>query len=329
MLSEDALLLMPDPETSQRCAQFTGSLGVDPAGNAIPAAIVLVVETPLPWPKPVFDHAWLGGLGNTPPLHAGASRILAAVPDDSAHPGRVHAWWLDGATARSAQLQVDTTADLHALVEELHTCDPSDSRFLVAGSFKSGVDAAQAVLICTQGSHDVCCGTEGTRLALELAERWTPDDSPAIFRVSHTGGHRFSPTAMTLPDGRMWAFVTADDVGAIMERSVNPVDIAPKCRGWWGAAKGPAQVAEREAFIRHGWREHGEIRTVKPAPNAGSTFDVHRELPDGAATVDRVTVAIKRQVPTISCRAVGGLPAKPGIEYCATSPTPNLTAEHS
>ena len=322
MLSKDALLLLPDPESTPRCAQFTASLGVDPAGSAIAASIVLVVETPLPWPKPVFNHTWLGGLANTPALHCGASRILAAVPQSVARPGLVHAWWLKGPTVRSAQLQVENTAQLHSLVKELGSCAPDDSRFLIGNTLRKGADAAQAVLICAQGSHDVCCGTEGTRLAHQLTAAWAVSgtaESPTVFRVSHTGGHRFSPTAMTLPDGRMWAFVTADDISGIMERSVTSADVAPKCRGWWGAAKGPAQVAEREAFIRHGWRQNGETRTVTAIASVdadtGETFDVHRELADGTTTVDRVTVATKRQVPTIACRALGGLPAKPGIEY--------------
>lgn len=304
-LSVAAAQLMPDPGTSPKCADHSVALAVDPGGNAVAAAIVLTIETPLPWPKPIFAHDFLDGIKGTPQTVVGASRILGAVPENAETVGRVHAWWRTDSGVQQAVLQVNTPTEVHELVDELSRVTPDQSRFL------TDQPAPQhAVLICTQGSHDICCGTEGTRLALDAQA--TLGEDVAIMRVSHTGGHRFSPTAMTLPDGRMWAYLTTDDLQEILAESGDAVALSPKCRGWWGAARGPAQMAERAVFAELGWSLNHQDRTVED--HGDGTFTVH-------VGPDRwdVAVEIGREVPTIACRALGGMPGKTGREYAVTS----------
>ena len=166
------------------------------------------------------------------------------------------------------------------------------------------------VLICTQGSHDVCCGSEGARFAAEAET--IPDLT--VYRVSHTGGHRFAPTAMTLPDGRMWAHLDLDLLGSILSRSAAPAEIADRCRGWWGAAPGPDQIAERAVFAQLGWSFNDRDRTV--ATESVDGVSVCRVTAGNESWV--VTVAIDRYLPTIACRQPGGLPAC--LLY--TSPSP-------
>ena len=54
------------------------------------------------------------------------------------------------------------------------------------------------LLICTHGSRDRCCGRLGTILHRSASARWPDVD---VHRISHTGGHRFAPTAILLPSG--------------------------------------------------------------------------------------------------------------------------------
>ena len=61
--------------------------------------------------------------------------------------------------------------------------------------------------MCDPERRDTRCGRWGTLLHIELAARAT---DVRIWHCSHTGGHRFAPTAITLPDGRAWAYVDAD-----------------------------------------------------------------------------------------------------------------------
>ena len=59
VLPPEALALLPDDDASVRCAAYAESINVDPGGTAICADAVIIVETPLPWPKPVFAHELL------------------------------------------------------------------------------------------------------------------------------------------------------------------------------------------------------------------------------------------------------------------------------
>ncbi|MGL5407031.1 MAG: sucrase ferredoxin [Propionibacteriaceae bacterium] len=69
-------------------------------------------------------------------------------------------------------------------------------------------EAAAIALICTNGKRDVCCAVRGRPLA-ESAAQIAPD---RVWEASHTGGHRFAPTAVVLPTGQMLAHVSLDDV---------------------------------------------------------------------------------------------------------------------
>lgn len=77
-------------------------------------------------------------------------------------------------------------------------------------------------------------------------------------------------------------------------------------------------MAERAVFAHRGWVPDGEARTVTEDPNQPGHFQV--QAGDNAYAV---VVGVKREIPSISCRALGGLPAKPGREYhVIEGPTP-------
>ena len=58
-----------------------------------------------------------------------------------------------------------------------------------------------------------------------------------VYRVSHTGGHRFAPTAMTLPDGRMWAGIEAGEVATILDRTADAANDGPALQGLVGGGR--------------------------------------------------------------------------------------------
>lgn len=166
--------------------------------------------------------------------------------------------------------------------------------------------------ICAQGSHDICCGAEGMRLVGQI-EAMRPDVT--VRKVSHTGGHRYAPTGLTFPDGRMWGFVTADEMAAIVARNGLPSSFADRCRGWMGADS-VGQVAERAVFaVVDDWSMDDVARTVT-STEIGDGWDCTVEVVD---RVFDVRVESGRPVPTITCRADGGLPAKLGREYVVTA----------
>ena len=62
-----------------------------------------------------------------------------------------------------------------------------------------------ALLVCTNGRRDVCCSVRGRPVALAAASA-----APGrVWESSHTGGHRFAPTAVVLPHGRLYARLDA------------------------------------------------------------------------------------------------------------------------
>ena len=60
--------------------------------------------------------------------------------------------------------------------------------------------------MCTNARRDVCCAVRGRPVALEAAAA-RPGQ---VWECSHTGGHRFAPTAVVLPHGQTWARLTPE-----------------------------------------------------------------------------------------------------------------------
>lgn len=301
-------MALPAPHEAPRCADFTRDLAVDPGGTAIRADVLIAAELPLPWPKPVFDHPALAGVRDAMVTSARPSRVLAAVPRDTGALEVVRHERIDGGSRRTA-LRTDL-AGLAATVIALLEGDVDQ------GEPVGEHHPEREVWICTQGSHDSCCGSDGTRLALDVEERF---QDVVVRRVSHTGGHRFAPTALTLPDGRMWGYLDPDGLAAILRRDGDPASVADRCRGWWGAETGPAQVAERGLLWHTGWTWELAPRWTETVSQVDDVtiVDVHAgERPDGSPLASwRSRVGVARQVATIACRAPGGQPAKPALEY--------------
>lgn len=299
--------LLPDLGSAPSCSSYTSGLEVDPVGSAFHAQLVVLIETPLPWPKPVFEHRLLAGVNQLMRSASIPTRILACEPFRSADDSGVGlvTFRFDGASYQRSTRVVAAEDVLEAVAAEC------------AGETAASGDTndRRSLLLCTQGSHDVCCGELGVALADDSAARHPDVD---VFRVSHTGGHRFAPTALSMPDGRMWAFLSADDVDIILDRRGKPSIVAAKCRGWIGAKQGAAQTGERAAFANAEWRwdatPRSAVATVSLdlAEGAPQQWDV---VVDADGQTQTLTVAIGREVPSISCMQPGGLPAKPGREY--------------
>ncbi len=284
---------LPLASESIRCVDFAMSNNVDPGGTALHPEILVVVELPEPWPKPVGRHELLVDLVAAVFDRPENIRLLAAVPHGPAPRVISFRPSVTGMMRSEQPLGDDSLAALEAVLD-------------VPGTDVDTATGDRTILVCTQGSHDMCCGVDGERLATEL-EKTRPDLE--LFRVSHTGGHRFAPTAMTLPDGRMWAYLTTELADGIIDRTAT--DTAPQCRGWWGAPTGRAQMAERAVFEQLGFVADQLERTV----TVGVGEDPN--LVDVVAGDRRWLVRVEpgRDVPTISCEMPGGEPVKPGREW--------------
>lgn len=304
--------LLPAAADSPRCAEHSTAIALDPGGSALHVDEVFMIDVPLPWPKPVWAAP---GFTHIPEAVMAAAdsgrrvRALAAVPVS------------DGGAARI--VAYERVADVGPLIRHEWAAEPSSIGVLADALLRGSLSAAddhrvefvrgqREIAICTQGSHDICCGAEGMRLVEQLL---AVRPGLSVRKVSHTGGHRYAPTGLTFPDGRMWGFVSLAEMVAIIDRDASPATVAGRCRGWMGA-DAVGQVAERAVFASiDDWAVDDVARDVRVTALddgwacevvvAGRRFDVQ--------------VARGRAVPTISCRAEGGLPAKPGKEYSVRS----------
>ncbi len=306
-----------------RCAPYHESTGADPVGSAGSYDAFLCVEVPLPWTHDISGHQPFASLGATASIAGadgrtwrpqglvprgdthGSTRVLAyEQPGSERHGSERHArrevgapyvrreWWV--APARVAEL-------CRALVG----ADPA-----AVASFDAAVvpvdDAVLDVLVCTHGRRDVCCGGLGTMLHDALLERIDGDASVRLFRVSHTGGHRFAPTALTFPDGYAWAHLDPDTATQLVRRDGPVEPLLGHCRGVASLAGPAAQVADRVALGRLGWRWCAATRSAVELDRdpGGRWFDVEVQgrAADGAAVSARVRVEQAGEIAQPTCR---------------------------
>ena len=294
---------MAEPQISDvdlRCAPWTQAQGIDPIGSAVQLDRLVAVEVPNPWPAKIDQLPWLRDLPDVP-----GTRVQAIVPETARSDGAVlvTSWERHGAQLAGTDWLVPARQVPDALAQ------------VVAGGAPGGVEAGPApaeVLICGHGTRDRCCGNAGTRLAVEVRAalpEWR------IRRTSHLGGHRFAPTALTLPDGRMWAHLDTDSVVGIARRTLDPASARTHYRG--NTALDPwAQVVEGAALAELGWAVAAatvlEAATDEALDHAGVAL--RWDGPAGAGErADAVSVA--RRYPVLQC----GLPpeeaTKDAIEY--------------
>ena len=103
--------------------------------------------------------------------------------------------------------RLDTYDDIAALdVPRLvEAARRGETNVLQAAGFEQATDPV--VLTCTNGKRDACCALKGRPFHDALA-----DIAPrAAWQTTHLGGHRFAPTAVVLPDGSQYGWLSPGD----------------------------------------------------------------------------------------------------------------------
>ena len=232
---------------SLRCSVWARAQDLDPAGTAGSYSGYLVVDVPLPWPRDVSEVPEVAALDDL--LSGSGLRVQATVP--AGHRRSVTLYdrntreWTGELTARTLEINTDLSSAAHTLLAG-------------GGEARSGKD----VLVCGHGRRDVCCGSSGTDLAVELGHGDVLGGA-RLHRTSHTGGHRFAPTFIVLPEATLWAFADSDLVARVLSRRGDAADVADRYRGCSGLHGARVQVLEREVLREVGWDlldwvRHGE-----------------------------------------------------------------------
>jgi hypothetical protein len=302
-------------------------IGLAPLGTAGHHRGFLLVDVPLPWPPDIGDVAGLAPVKAA--LKGTGVRLQGVVPapgddrrvvlyhrppgDDFAGYERVE-WRAPADGVVEAALGLLAEAVPEARVPAGVGAEAGAGRppslggqgrpGAATGVTGSGRDAGPGptgphgdLLVCTHGRRDVCCGSSGTVLAVGLMA--DPDVAAAgyvVGRTSHTGGHRFAPTAIVLPDATMWAFLDAEMAGRVVRRDGDVAGLLDHYRGSTGIGSAAVQAVERVAFAEVGWewldwRRRGEDLGDGRARVTGTA-------PDGTRRTWEATVTTtKRPVP--------------------------------
>lgn len=182
-----------------RCSDEAAERGDPMLGTAPPQRDWLLVEHPAPWPVTApfgadLPDGLLRGLG-----HPGLRTVFvrrhgrAGAPDRLDGPRR---WFC----LREGHLRAGWWTEPDDLLASL---DPA------GGTAHDG----SLALVCTHGTHDVCCALKGRPVAAALAARW-PD---ATWECSHLGGDRFAPNVLVLPDLACYAGMPAGEAVGVVE----------------------------------------------------------------------------------------------------------------
>jgi hypothetical protein len=286
-----------------RCAQFARAQTLDPSGTAGSYRGYVAIDVPLPWPNDIAEHPTVAPVAGA--LASAGVRVQGTVPDPSDGEGsrmvtflrppgpfvayEAATWRLDPGDATAALAAIAASATAGGALD-------GGPATLVA----EGDAAGRLVLVCTHGSRDACCGSLGTRLARSL-----PGLGPGVQvrRTSHTGGHRFAPTALLLPEGTAWAYLDMDTLVAIADRTLDPELAARTYRGCTGLEGPEVQAVDGAALREVGWAwlDHRRSGTVVERDGDRSLVRLEGEDPDGRRRAFEATVEVARVVPVPDC----------------------------
>ncbi|MGM1063744.1 sucrase ferredoxin [Saccharothrix sp. Mg75] len=283
--------------TEPRCAAISATLDDPQAGTAAAATAWLALEQPGPWGRDALTQSRLDpALGAELARRAadtGVRVLLIRRPgrhtDVAGAPRRVY---LAATAPGASRLRAGLVAD------------PAELLDLDLGALGRGEDtgfgepaAHPVLLVCANSRRDACCALLGRPLAHELAA----ERGEAVWECTHTGGHRFAPTAVLLPTGYAYGRLDADFARLLLDRAADGHVVVDRCRG--RSAHGPAgQVAELAVRERTG--EHRDVLHV--AHETPDEATVRHD--DGRAW--RVTVATRELTARpVSCGAAPTAPA--------------------
>ena len=107
-------------------------------------------------------------------------------------------------------------------------------------------DPRTLLLVCTNGRRDVCCALRGRPIAQQLARRF----GDQVWETTHTGGHRFAPTAVLLPVGYLYGRLDPPFAERLLTEAAAGRMVPQRCRGrsTWSPAGQVAELAVRDVM---------------------------------------------------------------------------------
>jgi hypothetical protein len=253
----------PAPPRLPGCAVLLRSAGADPVGTASPMGGWLLVEHPGPWPAGVVDQVLTGAMSAVRLRQLHELQAARAIrPLLIRRPGRDQATRQTGPRrSRPAGLRVMVGgAGGRPWLEAVDVDDPDElgarldqldlGAALAAGTVGGRRVDGPLFLVCTHGTKDVCCATEGRPIAAGLARR----HPGRVWETTHLGGDRWAANLLTVPAGYLHGHVDAEQAGRVADAALAGLVELDRLRGRtvlapWAQA---AEVAVRRKTGRLG-----------------------------------------------------------------------------
>jgi hypothetical protein len=280
-----------------RCSAWTRSNHVSPIGSAGSYRGYLLVEIPMPWPQDIGDTPLVSSIRDI----VGPSGLrVQAMLDLKSRRRRVTAYLNPSPTGfagferRQAEYGDDFAGDVEALL-----ADQPDPGGAASAASPSGVPAeVRDVLVCIHGRRDFCCGSLGAELAVSLANQSLPA-GVRLWRTSHTGGHRFAPNVIVLPEGTLWAYADEALVERVLTRTGSVAEVVDHYRGCSGLPAPEVQALEREVLLQVGWDLLDRHRTGEVTADGLVRLVV--KAPDGTSETWEAEIRPGRTLPVPDC----------------------------
>lgn len=262
---------------SDACSVQWDRDGTSAYGTAATALFFVVVEQPGPWGRDAARESSLdrelGAELDARTSGAGGRFMLIRRP--GGHPAKAGPRHVLVAYAGSRPADAWLLTALVADVGDLLGLDwgalARGSRSLVQASLLGSEPAEPALLVCTNGRRDVCCAVRGRPLAAHAA-RVAPG---RVWEVSHTGGHRFAPTAVLLPWGQTLARLDERACETVLSASESghlPAELlGPTHDRGRSAVPGASQCAESHVRVEIGETRLGALWAGEPDPVDGGS----------------------------------------------------------
>jgi hypothetical protein len=111
------------------------------------------------------------------------------------------------------------------------------------------------MFICTHSGRDTCCAIHGRALISAVHEALPAEIRSSVWECSHLGGHRFAPTALTIPSGAVWGRLTPERAlevhAAAFAREITT-------ESYRGRSAWPQPLQSAEAHVRSSIDERAE-----------------------------------------------------------------------
>jgi hypothetical protein len=271
-------------------------------GTAARARFFVAVEQPGPWGRDAASQSHLdpdtGRALSAACAGRGGRLSLLRAPGRHAHDeqGRGHTVYVAWCGEEPWLLKARVSSPGDLLGSDLDALARGD-RAGVTRSLPGAEPSLPVLLVCTNGRRDVCCAVRGRPVALEAAAA-----APGrVWEASHTGGHRFAPTAVLLPHGATFARLDARacvDLLAAAERGEAPHRLlGPSHDRGLSALDPAAQVAQAHVRALVGETAYGAVRCGAPETADDGSLVVRAEHQDGRSWLVRCRREVRAHLP--------------------------------